>query len=511
MPLHPVSRVGFLGVVRTLRVVGSREGDTASELAAVLELTAAGQDQLALPRLEALCRDDPDAADLQWARARCLFFVNRQVDALAAVDRALMLDPGLAAGGRDLVMEIYASGRSGSAMLLFQRLAGGEVEAAQRWALKARHAPRIAFAVVLLALVPFSGVPAVMPAFAAWILTFEMLWILANRRFRGLEEIDRLLLGDVIESAARSGMFKIERRDAVAMAALGAGVLAIGLVPTLLGADIDGGVVVGASAIGLLLVSAGALAFRRDVIRRRLSDRIITDDSPWGVNRAPDWSEPTEDEQQAMERYMRTDVLPGLLDLRRDANAAQLVDHIDTSQLDDKTRRRLAIALGRTAAQLTAVEGQRDAALRCVGRAHLLDPDDPELTRFAARLGRVAARQRMPVAPVALVVGLVALGSLFVVPLLSLFTVVVCGIPLAVIAVHQARHPLTFPPGISDAMARFPARRDHRTQAWAAVMVPAVSLTVSTVLSAPRATPLVVGPALIAIIAARHFIPRRIA
>jgi uncharacterized integral membrane protein len=490
--------------------MGRRNRDTSAELAAVMELTSAGQDHLALPRLDALCRDHPDGADLHWARARCLFFLNRQIEGLAAVDRALALDPGIAVGGQQLVMEIYTSGRSGSALLLFQRLGGGRIEAAQRWALRARYAPMVAFGAVAAVLFPLSGALAVMPAFAAWILTFELLCLLARRRLRHLDDVDRFLLGEVIESAARSPMFTIERRDALALSAVGAGAVALGLIPSARGADVPLRLVIGASAVGALLIVAGALAARRDAIRRHLSALAITDQRPWGVDPDPDWPEPTEDERRAMQHFVHTEVLPGLLGLRRDADAAHLLDRIDTSQLDDDTRRRLAVALRRTAEQLTLVDDQRDAALRCVGCAHLLEPEDPELTRFAARLGRAVAGTRLPVLPVALLLALLAFVCLFVEPLVSLFTIVVGGVPLAVIAIHQARHPLQLPPGVDDAMSRLPAWKDHRTLAWTAVVGGAVLTPMVLVFTAPTAAPAALGAAVIAIVAAARWIPRHI-
>lgn len=371
------------------------KSDLVADMAMVMDLVSAGRDDLALPHLERLCARQPDAADLQWALARCSFFLGHVEAALAVCDQALSSDPDGLLHGRALVRDLVLSDRHASAVLLYQRLGGAPVGEAQRWAYEARRVPKGVFLLVLLPSLRFGPPVAVVLGVTGWVLAFELIVFRAGRRFKDLGALDRLVLMYVIEAQTRSGLFRIRRRDALALVGLavgcflaaGYGAFAPGPIPppTSLVAAIGG--------VGLFLGSAGMLAFRRDLIRRRhyreversRSDPFAGDESDVPLQAA----------DVSLEAQVTAALLPQLVALRRHHDIAEAVRGIDLVTLEEPLRSQVACSVQLVARSLLAQEGkhQTQRALDLLSQAFLASPSDQELLKITARIGRIHSRR----------------------------------------------------------------------------------------------------------------------
>lgn len=373
------------------------ESHVVADVAMVMDLVAAGRDDLALPHLERLCSEQPDAADLQWARARCSFFLGHVESALAVCDEALLFDADAMLHGRELVRDLVLSDRRNAAVLLYQRLAGGPVGEAQRWAYQARRAPKGAFLVVLLASLRLGPPVGIVLGVTGWVLAFELIVFLAGRRFKDLGALDRLVLTYVIEAQTRSGLFRIRRRDALSLVGLAVGcflaaaygAFAAGPIPP------PASLLLAMCGVGMFLGSAGALAFRRDLVRRRQYREVqrFGGDEPDLAARAADLP---------MQAEVRAALLPQLVALRRHRDIAEAVRGVDLTTLDEPLRSQVAHSVQLVARSMLAQEGERHAqlALDLLAQAFLASPHDRELLKITARVGRVHSRKLGKRAPV---------------------------------------------------------------------------------------------------------------
>lgn len=373
-----------------------QQADLAAELETIRSHVASGRDDLALERLDLLCGDLPGVADLHWTRSRCLFFLDHQAEALAALDVALELEPAQLHRCRELEAELRASGRTDDAQLIHQRLVGGELLAAQRWARSARATPAVAFALTFLGLVWFVGLLALVPAVAVSIVASEIMLSLGSARFRHLPPPDRIALGEVVASGA--AWLELQRPHAVLLALLG--LVTTATAHSMQASSTERG---GAAAAGSLLVLGGVLAIWRISVRSRLKAEIESDGSVrhgranGGTSRSAERVPNGPDEVE-----LRTAVLPALLKERRHDEVLPLLDKISLEKLDEGTAEQLAALLIRRGEQAMETRAGRGDALSYFDLAATIRSDDPEVLLTVARAGRALRGPRPPAARAAM-------------------------------------------------------------------------------------------------------------
>lgn len=491
------------------------ESDLAADVAIVMDLVSAGRDDLAYPHFERLCTRHPDAGDLHWAWARCSFFLGHVDGALAICDQALSSDGDGLLHGRELVRDLVLAGRHTAAVLLYQRLGGGPVSEAQRWAYEARRWPKVAFFLVLLMFLRFGPPVAIVLGVTGWVLAFELTVLLAGRRFQDLGVLDRLVLMYVIEAQTRSGLFRIRRRDALALVGLaigcflaaGYGAIAAGPIPP------PTSLLVAFGGVGLFLGSAGLLAFRRDLVRRRHLrevERSRGDAQGPTVAAEPTAAHDSDEPPTArcvqasghageagplpgdgldaplpavssMEAEVRAALLPQLVALRRHYDIAEAVRGVDLATLDEPLRSQVAHSMQRVARSILAQKGGRQTqlALDLLSQAFLAAPNDQDLLRIAARIGRqhsgkLKGRAPLFAAWVLLAIGAIAAG--IAVPVLGLGVLGIGGVLIWNVNRRRTPDRVTIPEGVQLAMRQFPRRADARV-----IISVAVALTILTV------------------------------
>lgn len=346
----------------------------------VLHLNATGRDVDALVLLDELIRRVPDAADLQLVRARTLCYLGRPLEGAAALQSSVRRDPALVPEAWDLVLRLVYSRRISDAVILRQSLVPGG-DSAVRWTRRAVRVPGAVLATALLGLLPFVGVLAALPAVVAWILTWELVLVATDWRFRRAEPIDREVMRAVVVSRYRVRT-QLARRTAWGFVAVGIAI--VGMAGLLVATQPLVPVAVWMTGLlGVVLVALGLLVLRRAarVGLGRPRPPVPPESEKSATVLGP--AEPTAPESRMIDLGQRAQAL---LAGRHWIDLVELLEcHPEfEAALEPDALARAFMVTGYIAA---AREDWANAASR-LGRAHLLRPEDLSLADAASQAGR---------------------------------------------------------------------------------------------------------------------------